>query len=115
MLRPNGIVTIQAPTPNATVTIAAFAPITSPNATPPTSRTDAVTTVANSSGSAPASKIARANAVTPRRFDASARCSANRSAPHTIAAVPATIAISHKTLDTDQCVTELVRSDAPHG
>src|SRR2546423_4742005 len=56
----NGSGAITAPTPSATRQPATLAPITSPSAMPGNPRTDATTTVASSSGSAPASSRAKA-------------------------------------------------------
>ena len=72
-----------------------FAPMTSPSAIAGALRNEAVTAVASSSGSAPASRMANANALTPSRTDATERCSANVSAPHTMAPVPTIASANH--------------------
>ncbi len=76
------------PAPSATRQMATLAPMTSPRAIAGAWRREAVTAVASSSGSAPASRTASAKALTPRRADATAKCSANVSAPQTMAATP---------------------------
>src|SRR5205823_6332874 len=92
----NGSGAITAPTPRATRQIAPLAPITSPSAIPGDPLSEATTTVASSSGSAPASNNASAKALTPSRAEAAPRCSAKASAPHTMSATPAPNATSHR-------------------
>src|SRR5437588_7109946 len=86
-----------APTPRATRHMATLAPMTSPKATPGAWRRLAATPVASSSGSAPASRRARAKVETRSATAAGPRCSAKASAPQTIAPIPARTATTHPT------------------
>src|SRR3981081_1059071 len=69
--------------------MATLAPMTSPKAMAGAWRALAARPVASSSGSAPASRRARAKGLTRRATAAGPRCSANASAPQTMPATPA--------------------------